>query len=161
LPEQLRHHAQAGDSDSGDEQSGGLTNAPLWHRLAEQRVGVGPMQRFMGWVILALALGLGAFQLYIGITFDLDAREQRLIHLMLVLTLIFLTIPAVKSRWGRSIPMLMVDLGLVVAAIITSIYPIANAAELAQRAGAYETTDWALGLVITVLLLEATRRTVG
>lgn len=158
LPEQLRKDAAAGDDA---EQQDGQAGAPLWHRLAEQRVGTGPAQRFMGWVILGLALGLGAFQLYIGITFDLDARQQRLIHLMLVLALIFLTVPVMKNRLGRSIPMLLVDLGLVVGAVIASVYPIINAAELARRAGAYETTDWVLGLLMTVLLLEATRRTVG
>lgn len=159
LPEQLRQNAAIGDGDSDEEQ--GQSGGPLWQRLAEQRVGTGSLQRLLGWVILTLALALGVFQLYIGITFDLDARQQRLIHLMLVLALIFLTVPAFKNKLGRSVPLLLVDLGLIVAAVMASIYPIVNAAELAQRAGAYETADWVLGLVMTILLLEATRRTVG
>lgn len=156
LPEEMRRNAEAPDDDELD-----ADPRPLWHRIAEHRVGSGPLQHILGWSILSLALGLGGFQLYIGITFDLDARGQRLIHLLLILTLIFLTIPASKRAWGRSWPMLGVDLVLIVAAVVTSIYPITNATELAQRAGAYETTDWVYGLIITVLLLEATRRTVG
>ncbi|WP_291798656.1 TRAP transporter fused permease subunit [Brevibacterium sp.] len=157
LPDAFRENAQVSAEDEDQEDS----TQPLWQRLAEQRVGTGGLQRAMGWIILALALALGGFQLYIGITFDMDARQQRLVHLLLVLTLIFLTVPAAKSAWGRSVPLLALDALLVLAAVAATVYPIVNAAELARRAGAYETTDWVLGIVLIVLLLEATRRTVG
>lgn len=160
LPDELRRMNTEIDSDD-DQSEEDRSGTALWQRLAEQRVGTGGLQKVLGWIILALSLGLGGFQIYIGITFSMDARQQRLIHLLFVLTLIFLTVPAFKNRFGRSVPMLLVDLGLIAAAVVVSVYPIINAAELARRAGAYETMDWVLGLVMTVLLLEATRRTVG
>lgn len=156
LPDSLKEGAQLQEEDDTPAGEG-----PLWQRLAAARLGDVPGVRILGVVILALALLLGAFQLYIGITFSLDARQQRLTHLLLILALIFLMVPASKKPWGRSRLMLGVDLLAVVAAVVVSIYPIVNARALAQRAGAYETTDWVLGLVMTLLLLEATRRTVG
>lgn len=166
LPEEFRRQAADTPSDAApgagaDADHLPQNNEPLWRKVAAHRIGPGPLQRPLGWIILLLALALGGFQLYIGITFAMDARQQRLVHLLLVLTLIFLTVPASKRAWGRSIPMLLVDLVLIGAAVAAASYPLMNAAELARRAGAYETTDWVLGLVLTVLLLEATRRTVG
>lgn len=157
LPEELRRQATRPE-DQEDPESGEGT---LWHRLAVARLGPVPAAAGYGWLLLAVALALGAFQLYIGISFALDARQQRLGHLLLVLTLIYLVVPASRKRWGRSWWMLGVDLVAVAASVVVSVYPIVNAQVLAQRAGAYETMDWVLGVVMCVLLLEATRRTVG
>lgn len=160
LPEVLRNEAATTASDDEDEDPD-AGEGPLWQRLAARRFGPGKMRSIFGLVTLALALVLGVFQLYIMVSFAMDARQQRLVHLLLVLAIVFLVVPASKKPWGRSKPMLAVDIIAVGAAVIACVYPVLYAAELARRAGAYTTMDWALGLLLVVLLLEATRRTVG
>src|SRR5699024_9173479 len=170
LPEQLREHgaellpevlrSEAATTASDDEEDPDAGEGPLWHRLAARRFGPGRMRSVFGLVSLALALVLGVFQLYIMISFAMDARQQRLVHLVLVLAIVFLVVPASKKPWGRSKPMLAVDIIAVGGAVVACVYPVLYAAELARRAGAYTTMDWALGLLLVALLLEATRRTV-
>ena len=160
LPESLRQEAAAAgttEADAGEPPGDG----PLWQRMAAARFGDGPVQRLLGWLVLGLALGLGAFQLTVTATFALDARQQRLIHLLIVLVLVFLVVPPSKRAWGRHPLASVGDLGLVAASAVVTAYPLLNAEALAARTGAFTTTDWVMGAVLTVLLMEAARRTVG
>ncbi|MFE3459071.1 TRAP transporter permease [Nocardiopsis aegyptia] len=162
--------------------------APVWKQLAERRWGPGPGATAVGRIILLLAVGLTAFQLYVALWAGLDARQQRLLHLMLTMVMVFLVFPpfqlegkggwtvrlltlaATRSR-GADAPAGLVtflrrlggamDAVLIAAAVGVSLYPIAFQAELASRAGAYTETDWLLGVVLIVVLVEATRRAVG
>ncbi|RKQ84009.1 TRAP transporter 4TM/12TM fusion protein [Mycolicibacterium mucogenicum 261Sha1.1M5] len=144
-----------------EEDDGVPGEGPLWQRLAGLRLGEGPHRRVLGWVILTLAVALGAFQIYITVSYAMDARQQRLAHLVLVLALGFLIVPASKKPWGRSAAMVVVDCAFILASIAVCLYPILFQAQLARRAGAYETLDWVMGLVLCAVLLEVTRRTVG
>ncbi|MFD3684435.1 TRAP transporter permease [Nocardiopsis sp. NPDC058631] len=134
---------------------------PVWKRLAAERWGQSRMAGIIGVVILALAVGLTLFQLYIGLVASMDARQQRVIHLMFVLVLVFLVRPVTKGAFGRSAPGIAIDLALIAAALAASLYPLVYQQELASRVGAYNETDWIMGAIMVVLLLEATRRTVG
>lgn len=157
LPEGMTEGAA--DLDEADDIEPG--EGPLWERLAGRRFNEGPARRTLAYIVLALAVALGAFQLYIGVTFAMDARQQRLTHLLLALVLVFLVFPPAKARWARSPIVFGVDLIFVAAAVVVCLYPIRNQAELARRAGAYTEVDWMMGFTLCVLLLEATRRTVG
>ncbi|WP_081748598.1 TRAP transporter fused permease subunit [Nocardiopsis sp. CNT312] len=162
-----------------------------WSRIARQRWGAGPAGTAAGLLVLALSIGLTCFQLYIVLfASGLDGHHQRIIHLLFVMVLVFLTmspfkldtasrlsalalvralVPGGGSRERRDASARTVlraaggalDLVLVAAACVVSVYPIHFQQELASRAGAYTTTDWILGLVLIVTLLEATRRAVG
>lgn len=134
---------------------------PLWRRVAAERWGEGRTATAVGVAVLVLASALTLFQLYIALRAGFDARQQRLIHLMFVMALVFLVKPVLPGRAGRSLPALVLDLALVAATVVVSLYPMVYQAELASRAGAYTDTDWIMGLAAIVLLLEATRRSVG
>lgn len=149
---------QVADEDDDDLEPG---EGPLWERLAGRRFDNGPGRKVLALVVLAIALGLGIFQLYITVSHAMDARQQRLAHLVLVLAMVFLVVPPAKRLWARKPVFFAVDLVLVAAAIAACAYPILNQAQLARRAGAYNDTDWMMGLTLALLLLEATRRTVG
>ncbi|MFL1379801.1 MULTISPECIES: TRAP transporter permease [unclassified Nocardiopsis] len=161
-PEQRRRKHTGTSADALPDVDGEDEGAePVWKRMAAERWGDGRLASVIGVVVLALALGLGLFQLYIGLWAGFDARQQRLIHLLFVLVLVLLVKPPLPGRAGRSIPALVLDAVLIVAAVAASFYPIVYQAELASRAGAYTDLDWIMGLVAIVVLLEATRRTVG
>ena len=139
---------------------------PFWRRTAAERWGEGRAGAIVGGAVLLLGIALTAFQLYIALRAGLDARQQRLIHLMLVMLLVFLIMPPFKKGKVDGNPVLLVigaviDLVMVVGIVVVSIYPIAFQAELARRAGAYTDLDWIMGAVAIVILLEATRRSVG
>lgn len=134
---------------------------PVWKRMAAERWGEGRVASVVAPVILVLAIGLTLFQLYIALWSGFDARQQRLIHLVFVLVVVLLVKPPLPGRAGRSVPALVLDGILIAAAVAASFYPIVYQAELASRAGAYTDLDWIMGLVAIVVLLEATRRTVG
>jgi TRAP transporter 4TM/12TM fusion protein len=166
----------------------GGDHEPIWTQLAEKRWGPGRGASAVGLLIVALAVALTGFQLYIALWAGLDARQQRLIHLMLTMVLVFLILPPFdlegKGGWTVRLVTLastrtrgadapagvlaalrwiggVMDVVLIAAAVGVSLYPIAFQAELASRAGAYTETDWLLGVVLIVVLLEATRRAVG
>lgn len=144
----------------------GADAPPFWRRVAAERWGDGRAGAIVGGTVLLLGIALTAFQLYIALRAGLDARQQRLIHLMLVMLLVFLIMPPFKKGKVDGNPVLLVigaviDLFMVVGTVVISIYPIAFQAELARRAGAYTDLDWIMGAVAIVILLEATRRSVG
>ncbi|MES0835221.1 TRAP transporter permease [Nocardiopsis tropica] len=134
---------------------------PAWRRIAAARWGETPLAAAVGAVVLVLAAALTLFQLYIALRAGFDARQQRLIHLMFIMVLVFLVKPPLKGSAGRSVPALVLDLALIAGTVAVSFYPMVFQAELASRAGAYTDTDWIMGLAAMLLLLEATRRTVG
>ncbi|GAA1437838.1 TRAP transporter fused permease subunit [Nocardiopsis tropica] len=144
------------DVEGEDEEAG-----PAWRRIAAARWGETPFAAAVGVVVLVLAAALTLFQLYIALRAGFDARQQRLIHLMFIMVLVFLVKPPLKGSAGRSVPALVLDLALIAGTVAVSFYPMVFQAELASRAGAYTDTDWIMGLAAMLLLLEATRRTVG
>ncbi|AFR08324.1 TRAP transporter permease [Nocardiopsis alba] len=139
---------------------------PFWRRISAERWGEGRAGMIMGGIILALGIALTAFQLYIALRAGLDARQQRLIHLMLVMMMVFVIMPPFKkAKVGENPALVLVgailDLLMVVGTVVVSLYPIVFQAELARRAGAYTELDWIVGAIAIVILLEATRRSVG
>ena len=111
------------------------------------------------YIISAICILFALFQLYTGIFGVLDAHLQRTIHLMFGLTLIFLLYPARKS-WSRS-SMNPLDVIFAILSICATMYLIVNYKELVLRAGMNNDTDMVIGIIGTVLVFEATRRTVG
>ncbi|MCY9785861.1 TRAP transporter fused permease subunit [Nocardiopsis sp. EMB25] len=173
-------------------------DGPLWRRVAEERWGEGRAATAVGAVVAVLAVALTAFQLYVALFAGLDARQQRIIHLLFVMVLVFLLMRPFDLGKASGLSALTVvraliprrrkgtvkgedvgdardaaarrvltgvgwvlDLVLVTAAVVVSVYPIRYQDELAARAGAYTGLDWVLGLILMIVLLEATRRAVG
>ncbi|GAA1082852.1 TRAP transporter permease [Nocardiopsis metallicus] len=162
---------------------------PLWRRIAAERWGEGRTGLVMGGLILFLGVALTLFQLYIALRSGLDARQQRIIHLMLVMLLVFIVMRPfapgglltrliasaiglfVRSGTreqrlesaGRTVRGIGHALDLVAfsAVLLTSLYVLVFQADLARRVGTYTETDYIISLVAILVLLEATRRAVG
>jgi len=116
-------------------------------------------------LIAALAaISLSVFQIWQGITADLSAPVFRPIHLSWVLILVFFTLPLIKSQqssfqylFGRS-----VDLLCIIAITWASYHIVSfDYGDISFLMDGLTTLDQISGLIIVVLLLEATRRTVG
>ncbi|MFT6924458.1 MAG: TRAP transporter 4TM/12TM fusion protein [Psychromonas sp.] len=110
------------------------------------------------------AISLSVFQIWQGITADLSAPVFRPIHLSWVLILVFFTLPLIKSQhssfqylFGRSIDLLCI------IAITWASYHIVSFDydDISFLLDGLTTLDQLSGLIIVLLLLEATRRTVG
>ncbi|WP_205325437.1 TRAP transporter permease [Glycomyces sp. YM15] len=134
---------------------------PLWQRLAADRWGETALARPAGVVVLAVAVLLGAFQLYTALFLSLNSYHQRVVHLMFVLVLVFMLKPAAKRRWARRLPMAIADLVLVAVAVAVSLYPVVEYDSILLRIGDPSDLDVAMGTVMVLLLLEACRRTIG
>lgn len=110
------------------------------------------------------AISLSVFQIWQGITADLSAPVFRPIHLSWVLILVFFTLPLIKSQqssfqylFGRSL-----DLLCIIAITWASYHIVSfNYDDISFLMDGLTTLDQLSGLIIVVLLLEATRRTVG
>jgi TRAP transporter 4TM/12TM fusion protein len=110
------------------------------------------------------AILLSVFQIWQGITADLSAPVFRPIHLSWVLILVFLKLPLIKLQqssfkylFGRSLDLLCI------IAIAWASYHIVlfDYDDMGFLLDGLTTLDQLSGLIILVLLLEATRRTVG
>ena len=110
------------------------------------------------------AISLSIFQIWQGITADLSAPVFRPIHLSWALILVFFTIPLIKSQQSNLVYLLgrVVDI-VFIAAIAWASYHIISFDydDISFLMDGLTSLDQLSGLIILVLLLEATRRTVG
>jgi TRAP transporter 4TM/12TM fusion protein len=101
----------------------------------------------------------------------LHSQSERAVFAMFGLSLCFLIYPAHKKLEKNAIAR-WIDVGLIVGTIVTCGYVVvqtqplfeglwANGMSLANRAGASTSTDVAIGFVGLILVLEATRRSIG
>lgn len=114
----------------------------------------------MGWVVFFGLLAFSVFQLYTSIFGVLTAQLQRSIHLGFALALIFLLFPARKKNLKVK-KVAWYDLLLAVIAVAVGAYWPVMIDELVNRVGRLTPTDFYIGVAAILLVLEATRRTVG
>jgi len=114
---------------------------------------------FIAKAVSAIAITFSVFQVYTAAFGALDAMLQRAIHLAFALCLIFLLYPA-KSNWPRDrvhpIDVLFAILGAAAPLYIVIFYK-----QLVMRAGLVTTTDYIIGIIAIILILDAVRRVVG
>ena len=114
----------------------------------------------MGWVVFFGLLAFSVFQLYTSIFGVLTAQLQRSIHLGFALALIFLLFPARKKNLKVK-KVAWYDLILALIAVAVGAYWPVMIDELVNRVGRLTPTDFYIGIAAILLVLEATRRTVG
>lgn len=114
----------------------------------------------MGWVVFFGLLAFSVFQLYTSIFGVLTAQLQRSIHLGFALALIFLLFPASKKNL-RVKKVAWYDILLALIAVAVGAYWPVMIDELVNRVGRLTPTDYYIGIAAILLVLEATRRTVG
>lgn len=114
------------------------------------------------WVVTFLGVSLTAFHLYTGYFGTLQSQKQGAIHLGTALGLIFLLFPLKKGQqlFQKTVP--WYDIILAFASMYITYYKVINFDDLLQGiTWGYSDFDTALSVAGILLLLEATRRTVG
>ncbi len=124
-----------------------------------------------GYLVGFLLVALSIFHYYTAGFGLLQEMTHRGIHLSMVLALVFLVFPITKRGYEKSSTQssLMRPLGiplydwlLAIGAVVAVAHvPLIPLDDLAFRVGNPTATDVALGLLLIVLLLDATRRSVG
>ena len=118
------------------------------------------LKGIMGWVVFGGLLAFSLFQLYTAIDKPLMAQLQRSVHLGFALGLVFLLYPARKSmiKTGK---VAWYDFILSLSGIAVGLYWPIMMEELVMRPGTITSLDFFIGVTAVLLILEATRRTVG
>lgn len=112
--------------------------------------------RSIRYIATAISLSFAAFHIYTGATGTLPAMQQRSVHLMFAIILVFLLRPLSPRRISVAF-----DILLATAAAVALGYITWEADALDARAGDYTTLDFFVGLALTLLVLEGTRRLIG
>jgi TRAP transporter 4TM/12TM fusion protein len=112
---------------------------------------------FWTMVITALAVATSLFAIY-GAVGTVTTQILRGVHVALILILIFLHYPAARKFRSK---VTILDIALVLLAVASIGYMLYDFEEFIYRAVTPETLDRVFGVVLILLILEATRRTSG
>lgn len=107
-------------------------------------------------VITVLAVCMTIFQLYTAAMGSLIGQLQGAVHLSFALSLTLLLYPMNQERKTNKIP--WYDFILAGLAMLSTLYLVFNFNALTMRSGMPSTLDLGMGLLLIVLILEATRR---
>ncbi|HBT50628.1 MAG TPA: C4-dicarboxylate ABC transporter permease [Petrotoga sp.] len=114
------------------------------------------------YIIIAYAVIASLFHIYTGIFGTIHSMLQRSIHLMFLLPLAFLLYPAHKDAPKDKIP--LYDIVLAILAAIPGLYIVLNFNWVINRTWGVTPLlpiEKILGILFIMLVIEATRRTVG
>jgi len=140
----------------------------LAKRLAEEEEGISRKPKGPGkYIIPFIAIVWSLFQLSLPSWLVLDSTFIRAIHLGFAMLIVFLNYPLFKkTRFGLKyfsqkdrIPLL--DYIIAVVACLSALYIAIDYSGMTERYGAPITRDIVIGLILVVLLLEASRRVIG
>jgi TRAP transporter 4TM/12TM fusion protein len=140
----------------------------LAKRLAEEEEGISRKPKGPGkYIIPFIAVIWSLFQLSLPSWLVLDSTFIRAIHLGFAMLIVFLNYPLFKkTRFGLKyfsqkdrIPLL--DYIIAVVACFSALYIVIDYSGMTERYGAPITRDIVIGLILVVLLLEASRRVIG
>jgi len=112
-------------------------------------------------LIAFVGIALSLFQLYAAGVQPLGLFYQRPIHLAFILVLVFLLYPIWGAGRGRGVAGWTIDAALVAAGALSGGYISWNINEIVMRAGFWSETDILMGIIATVVVLEASRRAIG
>ena len=113
-------------------------------------------------VVLVVAVSLSLYQLYTAGIAALTALVQRSIHLGAILVLTYLLKPPfAAARKDRVTIWVVMDWVLVAASVYCTAYICINLTEIFERQGDWLPADLMVGIIGTVLVLEACRRVIG
>ncbi|KAF0232123.1 MAG: TRAP transporter 4TM/12TM fusion [Beijerinckiaceae bacterium] len=127
-----------------------------------------PLQASAAWIVSGALLALSCFHYYTAGFGLLPETTHRGIHLAFVIGLIFLVFPMGRAKSRPDEPSALRPLGiglhdwlLAAAAIASSLYVPWIFEDLAFRVGNPLLADWLMGSLAILVLLEATRRSIG
>ncbi|MFS0674171.1 TRAP transporter permease [Ornithinibacillus sp. 179-J 7C1 HS] len=114
------------------------------------------------WVVTFLGVALTIFHLYTAYFSVLPSQQQGAIHLGTALGLIFLLFPAKRGLQKKQKTVPWYDIMLAFTSMYVAYHKIIFFDDiLRSRVAGYSTLDIIISIVAILLLLEATRRTVG
>ncbi len=109
-------------------------------------------------LIAVITTVMSIYQLY-SVVWSINPMQQRAIHLLFVLVLVFLLYPATKKS-PKNHPSAL-DVLFILASIASIGYLLLRFKTLATSAGRYSISDIVMGAITVVLVIEACRRAVG
>ncbi|HLR14342.1 MAG TPA: TRAP transporter permease [Bacillota bacterium] len=129
-----------------------------YDRESQFRVKIGRW----AWVVTLLGVSLTLFQLYVGLFGTIQSQKQGAIHLGTALGIIFLLFPIKSGLQKKQKTVPWYDVVLAFLAMYVTYHKVFFFDSLiSARVMGYEPLDIALSIVGILLLLEATRRTIG
>jgi TRAP transporter 4TM/12TM fusion protein len=140
----------------------------LARKMAEEEEGIG--RKPTGWqkyIIPTIAVSWSLYQLALPKFIVLETTYIRAIHLAFALTLVYLNYPLFKKpvfgikyfSQHKKIPIF--DMLIAAIACFTALYLVIFLDDINQRQGSPVTMDIIFGILLTIMLLEAARRTIG
>lgn len=127
----------------------------------DPEAGTRKLKGIAGWIAFIGLLAFSLFQVYTSVFGVLTAQLQRSIHLGFALALIFLLFPAKKKNSGVKNKVAWYDMIFAALSVIVGAYWPVMIDQLVNRVGRLNDLDFFVGLLAVLLVLEATRRTVG
>lgn len=130
--------------------------------IITEKYDTGATRKLLGYFAIAftiIAIVLSVFHLYTAGFGLLLSMKQRTIHWMLLLVILFMYFPAAKKS-SRVRPS-AIDIVLIIGSIISSFYLLFNYESIIVRGGIPTGMDMAMGVIMILITLEATRRAVG
>jgi TRAP transporter 4TM/12TM fusion protein len=122
----------------------------------------GPLAYPLELVICLLSISLSIYHLYVAYAGSLEAHAFRSTHLAFVMVLCFLLRPLGRSEWtAPKNAWFGLDLLFIFLTIAIQVYTLWDLEAFIFRRGDLNTLDLWAGGILLILLLEATRRTVG
>ena len=127
----------------------------------DEKAGKRDLKGSIGVLFAIVAMSMSLFHLYTAGYMVFTAMVQRSIHLCFALTLIFLLYPGMAKSPRWKVP--LIDWVFILLSVISCLYITINWEALSEAMRIAEPTlvDMALGIIATLLVLEATRRTAG
>jgi len=135
--------------------------------LKEERGEVRTLRGFETYLVGALGVAWALFQLALPSVIILDSTKSRAIHLAFAMAMLFLLLPMMRKprKYLSYFAMLdrvpVLDYVLAVVGALSALYLAVYCDEIAMRSGTPTTLDLVAGGTLVVLLLEATRRSMG
>ncbi|MGY4112875.1 TRAP transporter 4TM/12TM fusion protein [Aeribacillus sp. SP014] len=128
----------------------------------DPEAGTRKLKGVLGGIAFAGLLAFSLFQLYTSIFGVFTAQIQRSVHLGFALALIFLLFPANrKKRKEYKFQVAWYDIILALLSIGVGAYWPLFIDDIVMRVGILTETDFYIGILAILLVLEATRRAVG
>jgi len=120
----------------------------------------GMIERIRRYFVFLFAVALSLFTIYEVNYATLSPLSQLALFCLFGLILCFLMYP-LAQRWESNRALRIVDFALCLAAVACCGYLVWEGGDLAERAGEFKQTDFVVAIIGTVLVLEATRRSIG
>ncbi|WP_035589385.1 TRAP transporter permease [Hippea jasoniae] len=119
-------------------------------------------------LVMIIGVSWAIFQLLIASVWTLDSTFARSIHLAFAMAMIFLSVPFFKKRSIKFLPWLsqregipLIDYILAAIGVAAALYITVAWTGISMRMGSPSLTDKIFGILLVIMVFEATRRAIG